>query len=102
MYFYYFLAALGPCYKKYLFWKKYMTWLQLIQFGVMLIYLTVLTFMNCKLHGSLTIFFFTNTLIFLCLFANFYRNAYGSKRKHTMDDNNNMINKKQQIDIKVD
>lgn len=100
MYFYYFLAALGPRYKKYLFWKKYMTWLQLIQFGVMLIYLTVLTFMNCKLHGSLTIFFFTNTLIFLCLFANFYRNTYGSKpRKRTMDENNNT---KQQIDIKVD
>ncbi|CAO1420615.1 unnamed protein product [Diamesa hyperborea] len=102
MYFYYFLAALGPRYKKYLFWKKYMTWLQLIQFGVMLIYLTVLTFMNCKLHRSLTIFFFTNTLIFLCLFANFYRKSYGSKLKNTMDGNNNLINKKPQIDIKVD
>ena len=102
MYFYYFLAALGPRYKKYLFWKKYMTWLQLIQFCVMLIYLTVLTFMNCKLHRSLTIFFFTNTFIFLCLFANFYRKAYGSKHQSKMDRNNNKINTKPQIDIKVD
>ncbi|XP_071580013.1 very long chain fatty acid elongase 7-like isoform X2 [Temnothorax nylanderi] len=29
MYSYYFIAAYGPKYKKYLWWKKYMTWIQL-------------------------------------------------------------------------
>jgi len=30
MYSYYLIAALGPKYKKYLWWKKYMTWIQLV------------------------------------------------------------------------
>ncbi|KAK0074074.1 hypothetical protein PV326_012760 [Microctonus aethiopoides] len=39
MYSYYLIAAMGPEYRKYLWWKKYMTWMQLIQFGLMLVYL---------------------------------------------------------------
>lgn len=30
MYSYYLIAALGPKYTKYLWWKKYMTWIQLV------------------------------------------------------------------------
>ncbi len=30
MYLYYGLAALGPEYQKYLVWKKYMTWMQMV------------------------------------------------------------------------
>lgn len=31
MYTYYLISALGPKYKKYLWWKKYMTWIQLVK-----------------------------------------------------------------------
>lgn len=31
MYSYYLIAALGPQYRKYLWWKKYMTWIQLVK-----------------------------------------------------------------------
>jgi hypothetical protein len=30
MYFYYMVAAMGPNYQKYIWWKKYMTWIQLV------------------------------------------------------------------------
>lgn len=30
MYAYYLIAALGPRFQKYLWWKKYMTWIQLV------------------------------------------------------------------------
>ena len=30
MYTYYLIAALGPEYRKYIWWKKYMTWIQLV------------------------------------------------------------------------
>ena len=30
MYFYYMVAAMGPKYQKYIWWKKYMTWIQLV------------------------------------------------------------------------
>jgi len=76
MYFYYFLAALGPAYKKYLWWKKYMTWIQLGQFCIMLAYLFVTMAMDCKQPKALTFFFVGNIVIFLYLFARFYRNAY--------------------------
>ncbi|XP_037910706.1 elongation of very long chain fatty acids protein 7-like [Hermetia illucens] len=81
MYFYYMLAAMGPKYQKYLWWKKYMTWVQLIQFCLMLFYLVTIVAMDCKLPRSLTFFFVGNCVIFLYLFGNFYRQAYSKKNK---------------------
>ncbi|XP_046615273.1 elongation of very long chain fatty acids protein 7 isoform X1 [Neodiprion virginianus] len=79
MYSYYLIAALGPAYRKYLWWKKYMTWMQLIQFGVMLCYLTYLLAIDCKLPKALTYFFATNVTIFIYLFSDFYRKSYTKK-----------------------
>ncbi|KAJ3643351.1 hypothetical protein Zmor_026068 [Zophobas morio] len=76
MYTYYLIAALGPKYQKYLWWKKYMTWMQLTQFGIMLAYLVGIIAMDCKLPKALTFFFVGNVVVFLYLFGNFYKNAY--------------------------
>ncbi|XP_071452347.1 very long chain fatty acid elongase AAEL008004 [Hetaerina americana] len=80
MYFYYMLAAMGPRFQKYLWWKKYMTWIQLVQFCIMLTYLFSLLAFDCKLPKALTFFFGANALIFLFLFADFYRKAYKKKK----------------------
>ncbi|CAL1682355.1 unnamed protein product [Lasius platythorax] len=79
MYSYYFIAALGSKYKKYLWWKKYMTWIQLLQFGIMLFYLILTLAMDCRLPKALTYFFITNVIIFIYLFSDFYRKAYKTK-----------------------
>ncbi|XP_030755478.1 elongation of very long chain fatty acids protein-like [Sitophilus oryzae] len=76
MYFYYFLAALGPQYQKYLWWKKYMTWMQLTQFGIMLVYLAFGVAVNCEMPRAWTYFFTTNVVTFMFLFWNYYRKAY--------------------------
>ncbi|XP_047103938.1 elongation of very long chain fatty acids protein 7 [Schistocerca piceifrons] len=76
MYTYYLLAALGPRYQKYLWWKKYMTWIQLGQFCIMLMYLLFLLAYDCEFPKALTFFFVGNVVIFLYLFFDFYRNAY--------------------------
>lgn len=81
MYSYYLIAALGSKYRKYLWWKKYMTWIQLLQFGIMLMYLIMTLAMDCRMPKVLTYFFLTNVLIFIYLFSDFYRKAY--KRKST-------------------
>ncbi|XP_022916078.1 very long chain fatty acid elongase 7-like [Onthophagus taurus] len=81
MYSYYLIAALGPQYQKYLWWKKYMTWIQLGQFCIMLAYLSALVIMDCKLPKALTFFFVGNVAIFLYLFSDFYRKAYKKKPK---------------------
>ncbi|XP_043289108.1 elongation of very long chain fatty acids protein [Venturia canescens] len=80
MYTYYMIAAMGPQYKKYLWWKKYMTIIQLIQFGLMLAYLMMILAMDCSMPKILTYFFTMNVTIFLYLFSNFYRKAYKKKK----------------------
>lgn len=92
MYFYYMVAAMGPKYKKYLWWKKYMTWIQLIQFTIMLAYLVTLVIFDCKFSRSLTFFFVGNVVIFLYLFSKFYIQAYKNKKvaQDTVDHNENL------------
>ncbi|XP_015607879.1 elongation of very long chain fatty acids protein AAEL008004 [Cephus cinctus] len=79
MYTYYMIAAMGPKYRKYIWWKKYMTWIQLIQFGIMLSYLLLILAMDCTMPKALTYFFATNVIIFIYLFSDFYRKAYKKK-----------------------
>ncbi|XP_003428006.1 elongation of very long chain fatty acids protein AAEL008004 [Nasonia vitripennis] len=81
MYSYYLIAALGPEYRKYLWWKKYMTWMQLIQFAMMLVYLMFTLAMDCRMPKALTYFFLTNVVIFIYLFSDFYRKAYAKPKK---------------------
>jgi elongation of very long chain fatty acids protein 7 len=99
MYFYYMIAALGPKYQKYIWWKRYMTWIQLTQFGIMLVFLLAIWIMNCRQHRSLTYFFAVNVLVFMYLFADFYRKAYVKKRvlaeqQALENDNNNTVGSK--------
>lgn len=79
MYSYYLIAALGPKYKKYLWWKKYMTWIQLTQFALMLVYLVLTLIMDCRTPKALTYFFVVVVIIFIYLFSDFYRQAYKKK-----------------------
>lgn len=79
MYNYYLIAALGPKYKKYLWWKKYMTWIQLVQFALILTYLVFTLIMDCRTPKVLTYLFAILITIFMYLFSNFYRQAYKKK-----------------------
>lgn len=81
MYSYYLIAALGPKYQKYIWWKKYMTWIQLVQFGIMLCYLMFILALDCSMPKALTYFFATNVVIFIYLFADFYRKTYKKKKQ---------------------
>ncbi|XP_016983126.1 elongation of very long chain fatty acids protein 7 [Drosophila rhopaloa] len=83
MYFYYMVAAMGPQYQKYLWWKKYMTSIQLIQFVLILGYMLAVGAKGCNMPKTLTFFFVGNTVIFLYLFGNFYRKTY--KKAKSLD-----------------
>ncbi|GBP79576.1 Elongation of very long chain fatty acids protein 7 [Eumeta japonica] len=82
MYTYYFLSGLGPRFQKYLWWKKYVTKMQLVQFMLMLAYCvwTHLT-PRCQFANNFTYFICTNVSIFLLLFLNFYSKSYVSANK---------------------
>lgn len=76
MYSYYFLAALGPSVQKYLFWKRYVTKLQLLQFMMVITYFISLTLRGCKIHNVVTVYCILNGCLFWWLFFRFYKNAY--------------------------
>jgi hypothetical protein len=79
MYFYYMVAAMGPKYQKYIWWKKYMTWIQLVQFVILLSYMVTVLVLQCNLPRLLTIFFIIQLTLFFCLFINFYLQTYKKK-----------------------
>ncbi|KAL3200674.1 hypothetical protein MRX96_012953 [Rhipicephalus microplus] len=47
MYTYYFLATLGPSVQKYLWWKKYLTTMQIVQFVIFLVHMSIPLFVDC-------------------------------------------------------
>jgi len=86
MYSYYMVAAMGPAYQKYIWWKKYMTVIQLVQFFIILAYLSLLPFSNCGHSKFVTQFFMANTFIFIYMFLDFYRKAYNKSAKSLAAD----------------
>ncbi|XP_072294512.1 elongation of very long chain fatty acids protein 1b [Eucyclogobius newberryi] len=78
MYLYYGLAASGPQFQKFLWWKKYMTAIQLIQFVLVSLHITQWYFMSsCDYQPTLFIhLIWMYGTIFFVLFSNFWIQAY--------------------------
>ncbi|XP_071156409.1 very long chain fatty acid elongase AAEL008004-like [Mytilus edulis] len=76
MYAYYGLSAMGPKYQKYLWWKKYMTKFQIIQFVLILLHSSQLLFIDCGFPRPMAWIFVIGSVTFILLFSNFYIQAY--------------------------
>ncbi|KAL9891359.1 elongation of very long chain fatty acids protein-like isoform X2 [Glossina fuscipes] len=88
MYFYYMMSALGPEYAKYLWWKKYMTELQIAQFVLCIVHTARALFsQQCQFSKFISAFLLLNASIFFCLFMNFYIQAYKKKGKGKQSNN---------------
>lgn len=79
MYSYYGLAALGSSVAKYLWWKKYLTILQLIQFTTALILGINGIRSGCDFPLWMQYALVIYMLSFIVLFGNFYAKAYIAK-----------------------
>lgn len=80
MYSYYGLSTLGPNVRRYLWWKQYLTTVQMIQFVIVMVHsLHVLVLPGCQFPKILLYISLTNGLLFLVLFYSFYRATYGPK-----------------------
>ncbi len=84
MYTYYFFAAFGPRFQKYLWWKRHLTKLQLVQFASVLGHSCLLVFNNdCGypiIHSAISS---AHMIMFFVLFMQFYSRAYSKKAKAT-------------------
>ncbi|XP_069078628.1 very long chain fatty acid elongase 7 [Pleurodeles waltl] len=78
MYIYYGVSALGPAYQKYLWWKKYMTSVQLVQFIMVTTHIAQFFFMeDCQYQFPIFLYvILTYGFVFLVLFLNFWFHAY--------------------------
>lgn len=83
MYTYYLLAALLPQYQKYLWWKKYITTLQMGQFCLAFLHSCQLLIYDCDYPKWSLILILPNAMFFYFLFADFYSNAYKSDKKRS-------------------
>lgn len=93
MYAYYMLAAIGPQMQKYLWWKKYLTVLQMIQFILVFIHASQLLFIECDYPKAFAWIILLHAVMFYFLFYNFYQTSYkktadkkAAKQKKDDDD----------------
>ncbi|KAH8303601.1 hypothetical protein KR018_006312 [Drosophila ironensis] len=80
MYGYYALSSLGPRVQRFLWWKRYLTCLQLLQFAFGVLWGTQAIFRRCEMGNKAL---FTGTLYmipFLYLFGKFYSKNYASPK----------------------
>lgn len=82
MYSYYLLAALGPQVQPYLWWKKYLTAFQMIQFIAIMIHAFQLLFIECNYPKAFVWWIGLHAVMFLFLFNEFYKQSYIDKKAH--------------------
>ncbi|XP_013782145.2 elongation of very long chain fatty acids protein AAEL008004-like [Limulus polyphemus] len=87
MYAYYCLAAIGPHMKPYLWWKKYLTMLQMAQFVVAFIHGLLPLYFDCDFPPGFVYVIIGNAALFLVMFSNFYRKAYRKNNTETVKMN---------------
>lgn len=76
MYLYYALSVLGPRVQKFLWWKRYLTQLQLIQFVAIFVHSVYNTLSDCRFTKAFTAAAALYSTSLLLLFANFYIKSY--------------------------
>ncbi|KAF5284336.1 hypothetical protein FQA39_LY04629 [Lamprigera yunnana] len=81
MYTYYLLAALGPQMQKFLWWKKYLTALQMVQFVLVMLHAFQLFFIDCNYPKAFAWWIGLHAGLFYFLFSDFYKNTYIKKKK---------------------
>ncbi|XP_045111896.1 elongation of very long chain fatty acids protein AAEL008004-like [Portunus trituberculatus] len=84
MYLYYLLAAMGPRVRPFLWWKKYLTTLQIVQFLTVMAQNAMVFFVECAVPPVLLIWVNSMAVLFLILFTDFYIKAYRRTSKNEM------------------
>ncbi|XP_019870251.1 elongation of very long chain fatty acids protein AAEL008004 [Aethina tumida] len=76
MYAYYLISSMGPQYQKYLWWKKYLTSMQLIQFVIIFVHNFQVMFRTCDYPKFINFLLLSQAAYFLYLFGLFYKKTY--------------------------
>ncbi|KAJ8406233.1 hypothetical protein AAFF_G00304640 [Aldrovandia affinis] len=80
MYLYYGLAALGPRMQRYLWWKRYLTCLQLVQLFILTIHMAYNLTADCDFPDAMNVLGLSYVLSLMALFSNFYYQSYLTRK----------------------
>jgi len=91
MYLYYFLAACNL--HKYLWWKRYLTTMQMVQFVLVFLHAIQPLIFQCDYPAAASLMFAITGVQYFFLFLAFYNKAYSSKQttKKLTEKNNNVL-----------
>jgi len=82
MYLYYMLAAMGPQYQKYLWWKQHLTTLQMVQFVAIMVHaFQLVLYDDCDFPWKFSYYIGAHAVLFFILFSEFYINNYLNKKQ---------------------
>ncbi|XP_052845727.1 elongation of very long chain fatty acids protein 4 [Drosophila gunungcola] len=76
MYSYYALSVLGPRVQKFLWWKRYLTGLQLLQFTILLLWASQMVIQSCEFGTWISLIGAAYMVPFLFMFGKFYVQKY--------------------------
>lgn len=82
MYTYYFGTLLGPRFRRFLWWKRYLTQLQIVQFVFMLVHALVPVFVDCGYPLAHVMVIMGQVAFYFCMFVRFYVRAYRKRTKN--------------------
>nr|WDS84448.1 elongation of very long chain fatty acids protein 7 [Apocyclops royi] len=86
MYAYYMLAALGPKYQRFIWWKQHMTTLQMVQFvGIMVHGFQLIFYDDCDFPWQFAYYIAAHAVMFFILFGQFYISTYIVKQTKQTD-----------------
>lgn len=80
MYSYYFLSALGPWMQQFLWWKRYLTQFQLVQFVVIMVDNALPLFSNGRFLRDFSFLLLSEGLLYFCWFMIFYMQNYRKQK----------------------
>ncbi|KAJ8938830.1 hypothetical protein NQ314_011321 [Rhamnusium bicolor] len=81
------VAAMGPQYQKYIWWKKYLTTFQMLQFVAIFAHQFQLLFTDCNYPKGFMIWIAFHGIMFLFLFSDFYKVKYTNDKKAVKSNN---------------
>lgn len=81
MYSYYFLSLLGPEVRKHLWWKRYLTQLQIAQFIIILVHSMIPAFVDCGYPVYHQLIIASQVGFYLVMFVRFYLQSYKSNAR---------------------
>jgi len=94
MYLYYMFAAMGPQYQKYLFWKRQMTNMQMVQFIAMFVHsMQLLVVPDCGFPVVYGYVIAAHAVMFFILFSQFYVREYlsGKSKKNVKNGHSKAV-----------